>query len=439
MIFWTITVVALFLCVIVAGTVFLVVDKDEAFSDTRSEHLSTRKRWITKLGSLQWGRLRIPIVAAQIVSQCVAVTGVRLPSQYETFLAWASFTSFDLNMLPALDCLVSTNFYDRLLFVTLVPLCGVFYLCLTYSVVVLKQRRVKAVSSFALRSGDNFGGARLEQAKSKHFRAFLILTFLVYSSVSATLFQTFACDDVLFPSDGVTNYTYLRVDYSIMCNTPQHTRYMIYAGVMACIYPIGIPALYAWLLWRNRGHFIHSSVVVRETQPVVDGEVAPLSSLQLGQETTTAVSQNVVDSSRFLWSCYKPRFYYWEVLECLRRVLMTGVVVFLFPGTPAQLSLTCIFAQFSIIVVSIFRPHRDLFDFMLYLSGAVLVYLTMYLGLNMKVDVGKETAQSQAAFSALLIILHVGMMVAAFINMCLVAKATLDARQQGLISAVELT
>lgn len=453
MIVWTLLLIVFFLCAVGFVTAHLVMGKMDTTTPSDSKYLSTLKEWVTKFGNLQWGKLRIPIVAAQIVSQGVAVMGITLPSAYQKFLSWASFANLDINMLPSLDCVISTNFYDRLRFVTLFPLCLVLYLCMTYTFVVWKAHRVTAVSSFRARSGDSLRPARIQEAKLKHLSAFLVLTFLVYSTVSSTIFETFACDDV---EDGPnltgTNYSYLRVDYSVMCNTTQHTRYMVYAGFMILVYPLGIPALYSYLLYRSREHFTNISVVENTSQPVVDSELAPSSDLQFAEEiseeepevmvakpsATTISGQELVDSSRFLWSAYVPLFFYWEVLECLRRITMTGFVVFLFPGTAIQISLMCLFALASIIVICIYHPHEDRFERMLYIWGAVLIFLTQYLGLNMKLDVGNETAQSQAAFSALLIALHAGMTIAALVNMGLAGKAALDTRQQSLFSAVDL-
>lgn len=223
---------------------------------------------------------------------------------------------------------------------------------------------------------------------------------------------------------------------------------------MLFVYPLGIPALYAYLLYRGRDHFVNQPEVAAAPQKVpVESNFAPSSDAQLAQEvsqeepevmmakqaaTSVLDGSNFVNSARFLWTSYAPMFFYWEVLECVRRVTMTGVVVFLFPGTAAQLSISCIFALVSIVVIALYKPHADRFDRILYISGSVLVFLTMYLGLNMKVDVGNETSQSQAAFSALLITLHGGMTVAAFINMWMIAKTTYDSRLQSLFTSTNL-
>ena len=45
-----------------------------------------------------------------------------------------------------------------------------------------------------------------------------------------------------------------------------------------------------------------------------------------------------LQSTVFLWGSYEPRVYYWEVLEMLRKMLLTGAIVFMSPGTPTQVS-----------------------------------------------------------------------------------------------------
>ena len=44
------------------------------------------------------------------------------------------------------------------------------------------------------------------------------------------VFQTFACDD--YPEIGTR---YLRADGRIECDTPKHTGYMVYAGIMIAL------------------------------------------------------------------------------------------------------------------------------------------------------------------------------------------------------------
>jgi hypothetical protein len=54
--------------------------------------------------------------------------------------------------------------------------------------------------------------------------------------------------------------------------------------------------------------------------------------------------------TKFLWKNYRNGFYYWEVIECVRRLLLTGAVVFIVPGTAAQAAIACIMAVFTMVV-----------------------------------------------------------------------------------------
>ena len=38
----------------------------------------------------------------------------------------------------------------------------------------------------------------------------------------------------------------------------------------------------------------------------------------------------------FLWGAYESRWYMWECVECIRRMTLTGMLVFIEPGTKSQ-------------------------------------------------------------------------------------------------------
>ncbi|CAN0055978.1 unnamed protein product, partial [Sphacelaria rigidula] len=124
----------------------------------------------------------------------------------------------------------------------------------------------------------------------------IFLTFLVYSSVSSILFQMFSCERL---DDGKN---YLRADYRIDCDSPKHVSLQIYAGFMIALYTAGIPAFYVALLVRHR------DVLTNEVGRESDIRVRPITNL---------------------WSPYQPQRYYYEVIECGRRIALTGVVVFI--------------------------------------------------------------------------------------------------------------
>jgi hypothetical protein len=235
--------------------------------------------------------------------------------------------------------------------------------------------------------------SRLDRAVAKHYLVFLAMTFLVYSTVSTAVFQTFACDRTDEDINTAVRTRYLRADYSVQRDTSEHKLFKVYAAVMIIIYPLGIPALYAWLLWSNR-----QKICVLNRHD--DASLRP---------------------TRFLWAPYTSRMYYWEVVECMRRLLLTGAIVFIAPGTRAQAAVACILSMVSLTVALRCRPHADCSDGRIYTVGAMIIFLSMFLSLAMKTDGSSETNASQQAFAVVLVVLNVVMAVAAVVQMLLVA------------------
>jgi hypothetical protein len=277
-----------------------------------------------KLAALPWDKLRIPVVAFQIVTQFISITGLPLPDIYRSFLSWTDAVNLNLGWLLSLECLTQIDFYQKLLITTLGPFVVAVLLVCTHTAVRYKNQ-VQAITEYSSqRVAAPTRTSRLEKALTKHYLVFLAMTFLIYSTVSTTVFQAFACDRIDEDINTAVTTRYLRADYSIQCDIHEHKMYKAYAAVMIIIYPLGIPALYAWLLWSNR-HKLSSKndLSVRIINRHRDASLRP---------------------TRILWKTYTPKMYYWEVVECMRRLLLTGAIVFIKPGTRAQVTVACILA-----------------------------------------------------------------------------------------------
>ncbi|CAN0212045.1 unnamed protein product, partial [Hapterophycus canaliculatus] len=213
----------------------------------------------------------------------------------------------------------------------------------------------------------------------KHVSIVLLLTFLVYASVSALLFKTFACEEL---DDGKN---YLRADYRIECDSAKHRAFQVYGGFMIVLYTVGIPALYGGLLFRD------SDVLRRE---------------QADREALARIS-----SISELWRPYKPSVFYYEVIECARRILLTGVVVFIYPNTGAQIAVALLMAAVFAMLSEGLAPYASRWDTWLSRMGHAVVTMSMYVALLLKVDVSHERSSSQKIFDSLLVAAHACMVV----------------------------
>lgn len=266
--------------------------------------------------------------------------------------------NFDLTWVLSVGCIFNMDFHDRLLLLTLGPLLGMTILGGTY-VVAIRRTRTSDVAS--------------RTARRKHASMVLLLTFLVYSPVSSTLFKTFACDNL---DDGKV---YLRADYRIDCDSSKHIVLEIYAGFMVVLYVAGIPAFYGALLHSNR-------------------EVLQMNA---GREEDEAIKP-ITD----LWGPYKPDRFYYEVIECARRVLLTGALVFIYPNTAAQIAVALMISTFFIFVSEALAPYASRWDTWCSRTGHAIVYVSMFLALLLKVDLSGERASSQRVFEIALIAAH---------------------------------
>ncbi len=319
----------------------------------------------TTWASLLVAYVPISIFRARSCRSCpqfAAVANVTYPDVYQRFLDLLDVFNFDFTWILSAGCVVSVDFHDRLLASTIPPLVALVFLAGTYAAAVRINKGVPEA---------------LEIVWKKHVSMVLLLTFLVYSSVSSVLFAAFACERL----DDAN--VYLRADYQIKCNSSEHIAYEVYAGIMMVLYTVGIPALYGYLLFRYR-KVLKKDRAAREECP----DVATISDL---------------------WRPYKPSAFYYEVIECGRRILLAGVVVFIEPNTSAQIAVTLAMAFVFVVISEALAPYASLWDTWLSRTGHAVVFASMYVALLLKVDVSDERTSSQRIFEAILVSAHVCM------------------------------
>ena len=297
------------------------------------------------------------------------MANVTFPDIYQRFLDAIDVLNFDLSWVLSAGCVFSFDFHDQLLISTTMPIAGMILLGITYVTAARRHRH---------------SDAALRIIRHKHVSMVLLITFLVYSSVSSTVFQMFACEDL---EDGKN---YLRADYRIECDSAKHKVLQIYSVIMIMLYPVGIPCLYAGLLFKYR--YVLNRAADRE------------------------VSSEGVDSISDLWKPYKPSQFYYEVIECVRRISLTGAVVFIYPNTAAQIAVTLIMSFVFTIISEGLAPYDSRWDCWINRTGHVIVFMSMYIALLLKVDVSSERASSQRLLASILVAAHACMVLAVVVE-----------------------
>ncbi len=130
-----------------------------------------------------------------------------------------------------------------------------------------------------------------------------------------------------------------------------------------------MPLLYTVLLYRSRAH-INPPLPgdrLRQSAPR-SAAITPFEDRQacLDDLHTVAEQQAWKRTERerfddikrleFLFEHFEPRCYLFEVFECVRKLMLTGVLIFIYPGTPTQLFFGFVVALVSMKVYAFYQP-----------------------------------------------------------------------------------
>jgi len=197
--------------------------------------------------------------------------------------------------------------------------------------------------------------------------------------VSTSIFRFFVCQD--FPEAPGGLESYLVEDYSIDCNSPRYLVFMVYASVMILIYPVGIPAMYAVMLYQSRRTLSNATAMNREEAT--------------GFPTTGHL--------HFLVEAYKPSYYWFETFECMRRLILGCVIGLADPDSAAAAVMGMLFSFIFCLVFNELKPfkNQDENTFSVVLSASLEVLFVA--ALMIKVDIASDSDDDQGLFSALLV------------------------------------
>ncbi|GMH79533.1 hypothetical protein TL16_g08176 [Triparma laevis f. inornata] len=325
----------------------------------RRNHMKGKYRKVkrTKSNFTRTVRTKFKILASfvQVISGYKNILNIRFPPAFEGFSRWlSSLVNLDALKLGSVDCFVATSFYTKLLFSTLMPLFMVACIFLYMSVA----------------KGCAKDPQKKRRIHNNSIELFLGLTFLVFASVSTTIFDTFNCK--VFGDDPTR---YLALDQSLDCNDPIHKFYTMYAAVMVLLYPIGIPMLYVYLLVSHR-HQI--------------------------QAKDRAADSSLIKIS-FLWEMYEPRMWWFEFFECARRLGMSGLLIFFSSGSPSQIVVGMLLSLGVIVIYVHCKPFLEIEDDLLAVVSQLSIFVTLFGALLIRVKIDKSDGYDEAIFGGILI------------------------------------
>ena len=372
---------------------FAETDEQSAVSETEMEEQQSSffpriktwiKKWKTSFDKIIT-RLKIVIATYQVVVASAYVFQVDMPFTFTSFTRTFKFVNFNIADNITIDCWKPISFYYKLLWATVTPL-----ICIITVVIVCfvhakyfdstpyKSQHIEPTRNNEEDSTNNVNNeSNNSMTKSddiveswflhlfhkdivtNYLNVIFYITYLVLPSVTTMIFQVFDCVTI----DAAGKDSYLRIDMSISCDTDDYRGWMWFAIVMIIVYPVGIPLFYFVCLYQVRD---------------------AISNRALSTEISRKVKERSKEEGKakaalaFLWAAYEPCFWYWEIIETFRRIMLTAVLSILAPGSSKQnvfgIVLTFLFTK----LYGFYQPYLEDNDDLLADLGQVQIFFTFF-------------------------------------------------------------
>ena len=234
----------------------------------------------------------------------------------------------------------------------------------------------------------------------------------------------FNCDD-----DFESGSSYLKADYRLECDGDEYDGYLGYALLMILIYPIGIPLFYFVCLSCIRSLILGSGSdwTSYDTLSRMKSDSSKMSTFKLddASNSSSLIVWSKEVNGRFaieraclnpatspyssLFGAYKPEFWYWECVECMRRLSLTGLLVFMYPGSEKQVLLAMLISYFWMVIYSNVQPYLDSsYSFFMMASqwGVLLQLYGIFLIINHSFDSSSATIGGLLIFVGVVVFVY---------------------------------
>ncbi|KAH9259541.1 hypothetical protein BASA81_001962 [Batrachochytrium salamandrivorans] len=288
-----------------------IKDEDHRFRTVACNKVSTFLQSIDIGGT----PFKITIGYYQVVAGMALGLGEFLPKYFKQFADVFSLLSLDFVKVFDFGCsLPEQSHKSSLLFATLTPIGFILVLFMVEKIVM---KRV--VHKEALHVG--------------FMNLYLWTLFLIYPSISKTIFQTFSCQTF---DDGFSS---IKIDPQIDCNSDTYRSLLAYGICCVILYVLGVPALFFYLLRKQRFQL--------DACPEFEAKV----SLAYREKNVN------VQSTRMLWHSYMPKRYNFEVFELGRKLFQTSVFVFVSQDSAAQVIFLLVTCAVVVVILSWMDPY----------------------------------------------------------------------------------
>jgi hypothetical protein len=219
-----------------------------------------------------------------------------------------------------------------------------------------------------------------------------------YCANRAALFlflpQVFVCEDFVQGDGSVERY--LKADYRQNCDTDQHFYYTCYGSLAVLVYPIGIPVLFGYLLYKHKDTIKEKQAYKME---LIDRGY-DVDQIDEGDDFSGVHELNL------LYSEYEPHSWWFEIFEFVRRLLLVGVSVFFALSSAtssSQIVYGILVCLMSISVYENWKPFIESSDNRVSIICQWQIFFALFAGLVLQTQIAESDEWNLGVLGVILI------------------------------------
>ena len=202
---------------------------------------------------------------------------------------------------------------------------------------------------------------RISQTKELVYKNLFFVLYVTYLSTCSKTAAVLplACQELCRDRNEEFCHKYLKADYMTKCQGSKY-QYLLIGAYISAAYVIALPAASFIALWRHRRELFASN----------------------GAESChkSVSSKEMITGLRFLFENYKPRSWYWELVEMSRKVILTSALILVGQESRSYIGLTLVIAGMYGMLFSWIRPMQDAFDNRLMSTSLAVTIVNLAVG-----------------------------------------------------------
>jgi hypothetical protein len=210
--------------------------------------------------------------------------------------------------------------------------------------------------------------------------------FLLYPSLGGKIFSIFQCHTV-------ANRRFFIGNMSYECHHGEHLSLVTLSIIGMIVYVLGIPMFTYYVLRKNRKYLYGK-----------------------GPE-----HQRVHDLYGSLYSQYLEEYWYWEIIEMIRKVFLCGGLIAIASGTSLQILIALIVQFIYLLIIERAMPYKEFHDDIVQFVGSIQLFFTLLAGLILRLQDGhpdeQMTEDETNGIGNLLVILNLGIIFAGIFSL----------------------